>query len=67
MKMRKRSLPSSSDGEPDDKRLMTAARPAVSDLVETFQPDQEKVWKSLLETFNEDQRNMLSILSDGNY
>ena len=67
MKMRKRSLPSSSDGEPDDKRLMTAARPDLSDLVETFQPEQEKVWKSLLETFNEDQRNMLSILSDGNY
>merc|ERR1711971_262271 len=62
IKMRKRSLPSSSGCEPDDKRLMTAARPDLADLVETFQPEQEKVWKSLQDTFTEDQWNMLSIM-----
>ena len=71
IKKRRRSLPSSSGGEPDDKRLRTAARPELSDLVETFQPQQEAVWKSLQETFTEDQRNMLSLMGqwfdgDGN-
>ena len=62
--MRKRSLPSGSGGETDDKRLMTAAKPQLSDLVETFQPEQEKIWKSLQETFNEEQKNMMSFIMD---
>ena len=57
--MRKRSLPSSSAGGTDDnKRQMTEAKPGLSDLVETFQPEQEQVWKSLQETFDEAQMNI---------
>ena len=52
MKMGKRSLPSSSGGGTEDnKRQMT-------DLVGTFRPEQEQVWKSLQETFDEEQRNI---------
>jgi len=62
IKIRKRSLPSCSGEETDDERLMTAAKPKLSDLVETFQPEQEQIWKSLLQTFHEEQKNMLSIM-----
>ena len=37
---------------------MTEAKPGLSDLVETFQPEQEQVWKSLQETFDEEQMNI---------
>ena len=63
-KTRKRSVPSSSGGGPDDKREKREGKPGLSDLVKTFQSEQERVWKSLQETFDEEQRDIVQSMMD---
>ena len=63
-KTRKRSVPSSAGCGPDDKREKREGKPGLSDLVKTFQSEQERVWKSLQETFDEEQRDMVQSMMD---